>query len=96
MLKNSKIITTGGLIGAGISSLLRKMEFSNENILFVIEPLELFQNFQTVNGTRLNPLEMYYQDQKMNATGFQFHILDSYETALEKILSHPTGEVKIL
>ena len=60
MLKNSKIITIEGLIGAGKSSLLRKMEleFSNENILFVKEPLELFQNFQTVNGTRLNPLEI--------------------------------------
>ena len=85
MLTNSKIITIEVLIGAGKSSLLRKikLKFSNEYILFAKESLELFQTFQTVNGTRLNPLEMYYQDQKMNTTRFQFHVLDSYETALE-------------
>ena len=84
MLDSCNIITLEGIIGAGKTLLLSKLEkhLANENISnvsLVSEPVDLFKHFLTTEGVVLNPLEMFYQNTKENATAFQFHVLECYD-----------------
>jgi len=66
------ILSVEGNIGAGKSSLLRRVEPRlPPGVKILMEPVHLFQNF---NGQ--NPLKVFYEDPQKNAFFLQNHIID--------------------
>ena len=91
MFKNCQVICIEGLIGSGKSTLVKNVqkELSYiENVTYVQEPVDLFQNYLTTDGKNINPLEMFYQEPQMNASSFQFHVLKSYDKLLSQFYTH--------
>jgi deoxyadenosine/deoxycytidine kinase len=67
-----KIISIDGNIGSGKSTLLEflKKEFAdNENIMFLREPVDIWESITDESGT--NILEKFYEDQTKYSFSFQ-------------------------
>ena len=87
-MSNSTVIAIEGIIGCGKTTLMGKLKeiFKNEgNIYFFDEPLESFQTYELFDGNKINPLDLYYKDIKLNAFAFQMFVLRCYDRLLEKI-----------
>ena len=72
MLENCNVIAFEGLISAGKSTLLTQMgqNFSHIEKNIGKEPVSKLQSFQMSNGKILNPLKLFYENQKENGVPF--------------------------
>ena len=69
---NNTIISIEGNIGSGKSTLFEKLKIhfaNNKNIIFVREPVDIWESIQDENGTTI--LEKFYQDQIKYSFSFQ-------------------------
>jgi deoxyadenosine/deoxycytidine kinase len=67
-----KVFSIEGNIGAGKSTLIELLKdklVNDENIIFVSEPLDMWQNIQDNNG--VNMLTKFYENQDKYAFPFQ-------------------------
>ena len=90
------IISIEGNIGSGKSTLFEKLKIhfaNNKNIIFVREPVDIWERIQDENGTTI--LEKFYQDQIKYSFSFQIMAYISRINLLkETIKQHP--EVTII
>lgn len=80
-----QLIYIDGIIGAGKSSLLKKLQENNnkKNIIFIEEPIHFWKNINNFNA-----LETFYNDPVKHQTGFQIYALITlYLNFIEYILS---------
>jgi deoxyadenosine/deoxycytidine kinase len=88
---NNTIISIEGNIGSGKSTLFEqlKVKFANNpNIIFVREPVDIWDNIQDENGTTI--LEKFYEDQIKYSFPFQIMAYISRINLLkESIKQHP-------
>jgi len=89
-MKNT-IISIEGNIGSGKSTLFEKLKIhfaNNKNIIFVREPVDIWESIQDENGTTI--LEKFYQDQIKYSFSFQIMAYISRINLLkETIKQHP-------
>jgi len=89
-MKNT-IISIEGNIGSGKSTLFEKLKIhfaNNKNIIFVREPVDIWERIQDENGTTI--LEKFYQDQIKYSFSFQIMAYISRINLLkETIKEHP-------
>jgi len=85
------IISIEGNIGSGKSTLFEKLKIhfsNNKNIIFVREPVDIWESIQDENGTTI--LEKFYQDQIKYSFSFQIMAYISRINLLkETIKQHP-------
>ena len=85
------IISIEGNIGSGKSTLFEKLKIhfaNNKNIIFVREPVDIWERIQDENGTTI--LEKFYQDQIKYSFSFQIMAYISRINLLkETIKEHP-------
>jgi len=85
------IISIEGNIGSGKSTLFEKLKVyfaNNKNIIFVREPVDIWESIQDENGTTI--LEKFYQDQIKYSFSFQIMAYISRINLLkETIKQHP-------
>lgn len=85
------IISIEGNIGSGKSTLFEKLKIhfaNNKNIIFVREPVDIWESIQDENGTTI--LEKFYQDQIKYSFSFQIMAYISRINLLkETIKEHP-------
>jgi len=85
------IISIEGNIGSGKSTLFEKLKVyfaNNKNIIFVREPVDIWESIQDENGTTI--LEKFYQDQIKYSFSFQIMAYISRINLLKKtIKQHP-------
>ena len=86
-MNNCTIISIEGVIGCGKStvvSMLKERFCCNSNVYFFDEPLDYFENY-ILNGEKINPLEEFYKDKKLNSYPFQMYVLDCYNKLMQTI-----------
>lgn len=76
--KKKKHLVLEGNIGTGKSSVLAELQRKHPEFTYMCEPLHDFCNFPNVDGTTLNPLEVFYKHPN-NAIVTQLYFLDVYE-----------------
>jgi len=85
------IISIEGNIGSGKSTLFEKLKIhfaNNKNLIFVREPVDIWESIQDENGTTI--LEKFYQDQIKYSFSFQIMAYISRINLLkETIKEHP-------
>ena len=87
---NCTVIGIEGILASGKSTLkmlkmlkMLKNEFQEiENLYFFDEPVDLFQNYKTLDGSNIDPLKIFYKDTSINAFAFQMYVLMCYEHLL--------------
>jgi deoxyadenosine/deoxycytidine kinase len=87
----SQIITIEGNIGSGKSTLLQHLKekyYLNQNIIFLKEPVDEWENIQDENGVSI--LQKFYADQKAYSFSFQMMAYISRLALLkEAVENHP-------
>ena len=64
-----KIFSIEGNIGSGKSTLINNLKKNNLNLIYLPEPVDLWNEIKDSNGVTI--IEKYYQDQKRYAFPFQ-------------------------
>ena len=92
---NRVIISIEGNIGAGKTTLLNRLQENfkeNKDVVFVREPVDLWENFKDSNGS--NILTKFYQDPKKYAFAFQIMAFTTRAQLLRQaILDHSDSKV---
>jgi deoxyadenosine/deoxycytidine kinase len=86
------IISIEGNIGSGKSTLFEKLKIhfaNNKNIIFVREPVDIWESIQDENGTTI--LEKFYQDQIKYSFSFQIMAYISRINLLKETIKHNPG-----
>ena len=83
MLKRKISVSIEGLIGSGKSTLLNKLRSLNndDKKIFLGEPIQDFQSCTMLNK-EFNPLKEFYNDERRNATAFQFWVNKCFDKQL--------------
>jgi deoxyadenosine/deoxycytidine kinase len=92
---NRAIISIEGNIGAGKTTILNKLQEKfrdNKDVVFVREPVDLWEKFKDSDGT--NMLTKFYQDPKKYAFAFQIMAFTTRAQLLRQaILDNPESNV---
>jgi deoxyadenosine/deoxycytidine kinase len=86
------IISIEGNIGSGKSTLFEKLKIhfaNNKNIIFVREPVDIWDSIQDENGTTI--LEKFYQDQIKYSFSFQIMAYISRINLLKETIKQNPG-----
>lgn len=86
------IISIEGNIGSGKSTLFEKLKIhfaNNKNIIFVREPVDMWESIQDENGTTI--LEKFYQDQIKYSFSFQIMAYISRINLLKETIKQNPG-----
>jgi deoxyadenosine/deoxycytidine kinase len=86
------IISIEGNIGSGKSTLFEKLKIhfaNNKNIIFVREPVDIWESIQDENGTTI--LEKFYQDQIKYSFSFQIMAYISRINLLKETIKQNPG-----
>jgi len=75
-----KIISIEGNIGSGKSTIIEKLKQEKLNIIFLPEPVDVWNQIKDLNGTTI--LEKYYKDNKKYSFSFQ---MMAYITRLSQL-----------
>lgn len=91
-----KLVSIEGNIGSGKSTLLRKMRekySTNNNIVFVDEPVDDWETIKDEKGTSM--LQLFYQDQNKHAFAFQMMAFVSRLSKLKDAITKNPGSIII-